>query len=761
MVQLFEEQAKKTPKNIAVVYEAAELNYRELDERSNQLAHYLQKEWQVQPESIVAVYQERSLDLVISLLGILKAGAAYLPLDTKAPIQRINFMLKDSQAICLLSTKDLLDQAKTVDANTCIPVDQLDLSAYSIKPLKLQAKPTNLAYVIYTSGSTGQPKGVMIPHQGYTNVTVYYSQLFDLGFSTRCSQYSNLAFDASLCELMPPLISGSRLFIVPDKIKYDPGLLTQFFLDYKIDHVFLPTAMYQSASIKKLSNLTSLVVAGEKLITFFEEKCRVYNGYGPTECTVYSTIFPLSKGMKIYPIGKPIRNVQVYIVDKNFNPVPIGVSGELLIGGVGVARGYLNRPELTAEKFIANPFSDNPNDRVYRTGDLCRYLADGNIEYLGRIDFQVKIRGFRVELGEIESTLLSLSQVKAAVVLAHGEAEEKRLVAYLVPSALSLLTSETVADQQSEWITAVKASLKELLPEYMIPSYYVLLESLPLTANGKVDRKGLPDFDSDQREFKQYVAAKTATEKFLVTLWTELLGVKRIGINDNFFDLGGNSLLSIRLISKVNREMKAKVSIADVFRKPVLSEFARLLDCDESSVTFLKHYSIKSREKKYPLAFFFPAAMGGSEIYQEISTKLSNTFDCVGLDWMTELTHDHSTSLVELVKFYADAIFKNYSLKKDQEIVLFGWSLGGKFALQFAHLLEEKKYKKVKVILFDTQLNNKGNKYELPFDQKYLIKEELLLRGYENNYIKSLLKNYDLSINLDSENIKSTLSTKV
>lgn len=580
--QLFEEQVKRSPDAVAVVFEDEKLTYRELNEQSNQLAHYLIKHG-VGPEVLVGICMERSLDMIIGLLGILKAGGAYVPLDPTFPHDRLAFMLKDSKARILLTQECLLKELPPHDGDVVC----LDTAWETIEnepksnPIS-GALSENLVYVIYTSGSTGKPKGVAMQHHSLTNLLLWQQNNLKLSGSVKTLQLASLSFDVSFQEIFSTLCSGCILVLAPEELRRDSRSLIEYLNENSIERLYLPfVALQQLADVTEnhLSlppSLVEIITAGEQLqITphiaelFSKLKaCTLHNQYGPTESHVV-TAFTLMGSPDDWPllppIGRPIANTQIYLMDKHLQPVPVGVVGELYIGGTNLARCYLNRPGLTSNKFIPNPFGDEPEERLYKTGDLARYLPDGNIEFLGRIDHQVKIRGYRIELGEIEAVLCQHPAVSESVVVVQGQkADDKRLTVYVVTTS-----HKNLADSE------LQAYLRKRLPEYMIPSRVVFLDSIPLTPSGKIDRQGLPAPNRDIRiPADESAGPMTPKEKRIAQIWSELLGVDCVGPTDDFFLLGGHSLLAMRVISRVRDLFGVEISLRVFFEVPTVRRLA-------------------------------------------------------------------------------------------------------------------------------------------------------------------------------------------
>ncbi|MCA2655315.1 amino acid adenylation domain-containing protein [Microcystis sp. M061S2] len=572
--QLFEEQVERTPDNIAVVFEDQQLNYRELNARANQLAHYLQN-LGVGPDVLVGICVERSLEMMVGLLGILKAGGGYLPIDPEYPTERLLYILQDAQVRVLLTQKHLIaGLPKHQSELVCLDTDWSFITQAQESNPCCEVQPENLAYAIYTSGSTGEPKGVMIQHSSVVNLAhglhqaIYaHHQISPL----RVSINGSLAFDTSVKQIIQ-LIYGHSLNIVPEKVRFDGHAMLSYLRQQKIDVLdCTPSQLRLLISVGLLdsdNHHQSVLVGGEAIDESMwatlakAQNINFYNVYGPTECTVDTTICLITANLKPV-IGRPIANVQTYILDEYLQPVPVGVPGELHIGGAGLARGYLNCPELTNEKFISHPFHQTTESRLYKTGDLARYLPDGNIEYLGRIDNQVKIRGFRIELGEIEAVLSQHNYVETTCVTAREDSPGiKRLVAYIVPP-------KNVTPSTNE----LRQFLKARLPDYMIPTAFVTLETLPLTPNGKLDHRALPEPNLRGEIELNFVAPRNLEEEILATIWSQVLRVEPVGIYDNFFELGGDSILTIQIITRA-RKAGLELTPKQLFTHQSIAELA-------------------------------------------------------------------------------------------------------------------------------------------------------------------------------------------
>jgi amino acid adenylation domain-containing protein len=575
--QMFERQVERTPDAIALVCEGAYITYRELNYEASRLAHYL-RGLGVGPEVLVGLCVKRSLEMAVGVLAILKAGGAYLPLDPAYPKDRLTFMLEDAKLSVLLTQKPLHNRLPETGA-TVVYIDhdrELFKEQCRENPADL-ASDDNLVYVMYTSGSTGRPKGVSLSHRSLSNLTRWHTSSFVS--KSRTLQFASPSFDVSFYEMFATWVAGGTLFIAPDELRLDVPGLAAFLSDNRIEKVILPVVVLQQLaeehSFRKqpLMSLREVITTGEQLqitrpvVKFFNafSHCSLHNHYGPSEShvvTSYSLTGPPNSWPAYPAIGKPVANSQMYLLDQRLNPVPLGTMGELCIGGVPLARGYLNRPDLTAERFIPDQFSQQPGRRLYKTGDLVRYLEDGNIVFLGRADHQVKIRGFRVELGEVESVLDQHPAVREAVVVTREDIPgNKRLVVYAAAER-----GQKVAPDD------LSAYLRERLPDHMVPSAYVIMEKLPLTANGKVDRAALAStYGPAIAQAEELIPARTPAEELVARVWREALGVERLGINSNFFRLGGHSLLATRIILRLREVFCIEVPVRIMFENPTIS----------------------------------------------------------------------------------------------------------------------------------------------------------------------------------------------
>lgn len=631
--ELFEQQVKRTPDVPAVMFGSATLSYRELNARANVLANSLRARG-IGPDSVVGISIERSFEMVVSVLAALKAGAAYLPLDPAYPHERLQFMLKDSRAAILLTQRKL----QNVFADAATPVLCLDDNgacggpggpANCENPENLTT-PENLSYLIYTSGSTGKPKGVAMVHRALLNLIDWQLKESRLGAGARTLQFTSLSFDVSFQEIFSTWCSGGTLMLIPSELRLSPRELWNFIARQNIARIFLPfVALQQLADAAAFEGTTApalreIITAGEqlqvtpKLRELFARhpEATLHNHYGPSETHVV-TALTLQGDPQRWPalpsIGRPIQNTQIYLLDKNLEPAPIGLPGELYIGGVALARGYFERPGVTAEKFVPDPFDDEPGARLYKTGDLARYLADGEIEFLGRIDHQVKIRGYRVELGEIEAALNKQQGVQEAVVVARElSPDQKQLVAYVVAQAGAEISA-----------AVLRPAIREHLPEYMVPGAFVFLDKLPLTPSGKVDRKSLPAPEEipaspvpDAKE-KPWLPVQFQ----LVQIWEEILGVKPVGIRDNFFDLGGHSLLAVKMMDRVEEVIGKKLPVASLFADATITHLADLI-LNEQPPSSAPVIELQTQGHRLPVYFLHGDIIGGGFYARDISRLL-------------------------------------------------------------------------------------------------------------------------------------------
>lgn len=578
--QLIEAQVRRTPEAIALVCEDERISYRELDKKANQLAHYLQQHG-VGPEVLVGIFMERSLEMVIALLAVLKAGGAYLPLDRAYPQQRLEFMIEDARAKIILTQQRMSQDVPGLPVSLiCVDTEWEDIARESEQAPTSEVTAINSAYVIYTSGSTGQPKGAQIEHRGLINYLTWAMGAYESAHAGTFPLYSSLAFDLTVTSLYLPLLTGNTLFILSPHLSGVDLIAALARVHTFQSAKFTPAHLELLIQDAKqhgpgMHALRHVIVGGEALpvelvkswFAYYPQTI-LYNEYGPTETTVGCIMQKITSSetfcdWQTIPIGHPIANTRIFILDGEKQMVPIGVKGEIYIGGAGVARGYLHRPELTAERFLELPFS--PGERVYRTGDIGLYRDDGVIEYYGRTDQQIKIRGFRIELGEIEAALRVHSAIRECVVIAQEEKlQGKRLIAYIVPE-----------QEQSLSVSDMRPFLLKSLPDFMVPAAFIILKTLPLTAHGKIDRSALPapEQEASTRE-EVFAGPRTPTEEVLTSIWLEVLHIKRIGIHDNFFAAGGHSLLAMQITSRIHEKFQVEIPLRSLFEAPTIAELS-------------------------------------------------------------------------------------------------------------------------------------------------------------------------------------------
>ncbi len=691
--RLFERQVAESGSAIALVCQEQKLTYGELNERANRLANYLLASG-VKSGALVGIALDRSIETIVAMLGILKAGGAYLPLDLSYPAERLAFMLEQANVSVLLTKTTVRDRLPAHSARTI----DLDTDWDEIA----QASPTNphrvgqaedLAYVMYTSGSTGQPKGVCIPHRGVVRL-VKETNYLDFSPSQVWLQLAPIAFDASTLEIWGSLLNGAKLVLFPGE-KPSLSELGQTIARHQITTLWLTAGLFHlmvDERIEDLQPLRQLIAGGDVLSVAHVRKvlstlpdCQLINGYGPTENTTFTCCYPINslEGLSSVPIGRPISNTQVYVLDADRQPVPIGIPGELYIGGDGLARGYLvgaasakpNRADLTLEKFVANPFA--PAERLYRTGDLVRYLADGQLEFLGRIDTQVKIRGFRIELGEIDAVLAQHPAVREVRTIDREDRPgDKRLVAYLVIDRAAPTTD-------IDW----RSFLQSKLPDYLIPSAFVIIETLPLTANGKVDRRALPMPEYDrQADADILVAARDEIEQQLTEIWERILDVRPIGIRDNFFELGGHSLMAVRLFVEVEKIWGRNLPLATLFQAQTIESLAKVLRKKEWVAPWSSLVTIQPHGSKTPIFCFHP--IGGNVLeYYPLADYLGQDrpiygLQCQGLDGKQPLLN----SIEEMASHYVKEIL---TVQPHGPYLLIGYSFGGLLVYEAAQQLSK------------------------------------------------------------------------
>jgi amino acid adenylation domain-containing protein len=711
--QLFEAQAERTPDAIAVCFEAKELTYEQLNGRANQLARHLRMQG-VGPEVPVGIYIGHSLDAIVGLLGVLKAGGVYTPMDPAYPKNRIALMIDNAEVAVLLTETGLRVGLPERDTKViCLDSDWSTIAQESAENPICLTKPENLAYLIFTSGSTGEPKGVLVSHSSTAEHCLNIQRHYELTSNDKVLQFASLSFDVSLEQILPTLLAGATLNI----IRTDAWDITEFhqrIAQAELTVLNLPTSYWNelARTWADLAELTPriqprlFVVGGDTMLPEFLDlwqrsplsAVRLLNAYGPTETTITATVFDTCAESHVHskrhrvPIGRPLHNREIHILNKYGNAVPVGIHGELYIGGAGVARGYLKRPDLTVERFIPNPFSSDAGARLYKTGDMARYLPDGNIEFLGRLDHQVKIRGFRIELGEIETVLRQHPAVREAIVAAREDGSgEQHLVAYVVAQGNPLVSN-----------TELRGFLKEKLPDYMVPAIFEALDKLPLMPNGKVDRGALPEPRRTRSEGRNgFVAPRNALELQLSNLWEEVLGIRPVGVKDNFFELGGHSLAAVRLFALIEKRLGKKVPLAILFQGATVEHLASILRQHTKETAPACLVPIQPNGKRSPLFLIHPA--GGHVFpYVHLANSLGPDQPCYGLQAKgLEEGQEPQTRIEEMAAFYIDAM---RSVQAEGPYFLGGWSMGGVVAFEMAQQLRAQGQRTALLALLDTRI---------------------------------------------------------
>jgi amino acid adenylation domain-containing protein len=699
--QRFEAQVEQTPTAIAIQATDQTLTYAILEQRANQLAHYLQQRG-IGPNQRVGICLERNSWLLVGLLGVLKTGAAYVPLDPSFPIDRLNMMVEDSQISLLISQSTI---ARSFGHN--LPHLDLDLdwpkianqATTSLTPI-LPLDPTAIAYVIYTSGSTGRPKGVEVTHRGVVNFLTAMQQTPGISAQDVLLSVTTLSFDIAVLELFLPLTVGAKVVIAERSMAID-GVQLRHLLEQSGATIMQATpatwrlllaANWQgNPHLKLLCGGEALSLDIAKALT--QRSGSLWNLYGPTETTIWSLLEEIPRDPMEITIGYPIANTQTYVVNEALQPVPIGIPGELLIGGDGVAQGYWQRPDLTTERFIANPFSAQPTtaDRLYRTGDLVRYQADGRLEFLGRIDQQIKLRGFRIELGEIETLLIQHPSIKAAVVVVKSTEDGDCLVAYLIPAVTSMATN---LDH-----VALRQFLRQKLPQYMLPTHLVMLDQFPLTPNGKIDHRALPQpSPADIQSVAIYVAPRNQLEQQLADIWAEVLKLAQIGIHDNFFEIGGHSLLVIKIVSQMERKMRQSIPVNQMFQTPTIASMAQTLTHRSIEPSSGCVVLLKPGRQDAPL--FLVHAVGTSILFYQPLAQLLQSDRAIYVI-QPALLHDPQLpieNLETLAQYYLQQIKQ---IQPQGPYYLGGASFGGCVVYEMAYQLEAAGEAVGRLILFD------------------------------------------------------------
>ncbi|MDZ8135372.1 MAG: amino acid adenylation domain-containing protein [Nostoc sp. DedQUE04] len=719
--QLFEQQVELTPDSLALISLSEKLSYCQLNHRVNQLAHYLQKQG-ITKETLIALCLERSIDIVIGILAILKVGGAYLPLDPSYPVERLNFMLSDSQASVLITKQEILEKLSLSSAKTvCLDIHKDEIAQESSEnPINISAS-DKLAYIIYTSGSTGIPKGVLGTHRGTVNGLHWLWKTYPFTPGEVCCQKTAISFVDSVWEIFAPLLQGIPTVIISNATLLDPQLFIETLVDRQVSRIILVPSLLRllinnySHLVKKLSQLKLWITSGETLSINLAKSFRelipfakLINLYGSSEVSANATYYDtslLEDQASSVPIGRPIDNTQTYVLNRDLQLTPRGVIAELYIGGDGLAKGYLHRPELTQERFIDNPFV--PRTKLYKTGDFVRYLHDGSLEYLGRQDEQVKIRGFRVELGEIAAAIAQHPDVQESIVIANDDAQEnQRLIAYVVTN-------------QQDIATQLLAYLQHQLPNYMLPSAFVVLDKFPLTPNGKVDKHSLPiDEVIRPTTIQSFVAPRNFTELSLVKLWENLLNTNPIGVTDNFFELGGHSFLAVRLMAQIHDIFEHNLPLSTLFENPTIEKLANIVSQPFRQSSNSPLVAINSSGSKIPF-FCIHGAGGGISHYFNLSRRLGEDYQFYALEDTLEQDKPEIISVEETATRYLQEIHK---VQPNGPYLLGGHCYGGVLAFEMAQQLQKKGQTVSLLVIIDAILSETPIESTDDDDAKFLLR---------------------------------------
>jgi amino acid adenylation domain-containing protein len=719
--QLFEQQVERTPDSLALISQSEELTYHQLNHRVNQLAHYLQKQG-ITKETLVAICLERDLDMVVGILGVLKAGGAYIPLDPSYPVERLIFMVSDSQASLLITQQEILEKLSLSSAKTvCLDIHKDEIAQESSEnPINISSS-DNLAYIIYTSGSTGTPKGVLGTHRGTVNGLHWLWKTYPFTLGEVCCQKTAISFVDSVWEIFAPLLRGIPTVIISNATVIDPQLFIETLAHHKVTRIILVPSLLRllldnySHLTKKLSQLKLWITSGEalsvKLVQTLRELipfAKLINLYGSSEVSANATYYDTSLFQvqaNSVLIGRPIDNTQVYVLNRDLQPTPIGVVGELYIGGDGLARGYLHRPELTQERFINNPFISG--NKLYKTGDLVRYLKDGNLEYFGRHDEQVKIRGFRVELGEIATAIAQHPEIQESVVIASNNAQEnQRLIAYIV------------TDKQ-DISTQLLPELQQKLPNYMLPSAFVIVDALPLTPNGKVDKRALQSNEITQQNInKSFVNPRNFTELALVKLWESLLNTSPIGVMDSFFELGGHSFLAVRLMAQIQDKFGHNLPLSTLFENPTIEKLATIVSQPFRQTSNSHLVAINSDGDKIPF-FCIHGAGGNISPYFNLSKRLGEDYPLYALEDTLEKDKPEIISVEETATRYLQEIRK---VQPNGPYLLGGHCYGGVLAFEIAQQLQKEGQTVGLLVVIDAILSETPIESTDDDDAKFLLR---------------------------------------
>jgi amino acid adenylation domain-containing protein len=728
--ELFERQVEQAPQAIALMFSDERLTYRELNSRANQLAHHLGK-MGIGPGVLVGIYMERSVHLVVALLGVLKAGAAYVPIDPTYPADRIAFMLNDANALVVLCQSKLAGTLPLSGLNVIFLDDPEWLTPATIANPSRIATDANLAYVMYTSGSTGRPKGVMISHRAIVNNILWMRSTFPMDARDRVLQKTEFSFDPSVWEVFLPLAVGAQLVIPRPSESQNPDDLLQLIVEQHITILnCIPSFLSMLLENPKIETCGALrhcfcggEVMSEELVErfFCTQTAELHNMYGPTEAAITSLFYSVPRcGLKgVIPIGRPVANTQAYILDRHREPVPVGVAGELYLGGTQLAEGYYNQPELTAERFLHGCVAGLGNALLFRTGDKVRWRSDGNIEFLGRIDHQVKFRGYRIELGEIEAALRSNPKVRDCVVVLHKDnAGHARLIAYV-----------TTRGTSPNLIGELRIHLKKKLPAYMVPGGFLLLDAFPTAPNGKVDRQALPLPEGRELEITANYPPRSPTEKELVSIWRNILECEDVGIRDDFFEMGGHSLAAVRLASAINRTFQLNIGVAYIFAMPTIEQLATAITAlprtGTGGATVVKLHEGTAD----PTIYFI-----GSYLFR-LAQLVGGQHSMFGIEatwpvaWREALEGNQTSAWPNMEQLVEPFVSTLVAQTRSSRCALVGYSFGGLIAFEIAHQLQMRGGKVELVILLDPRIHRTAW-HRLKNEWKYRVSTPQFLQAF-------------------------------
>ena len=706
--ELFEEQVLKTPNNFSIIFENKKLTYNELNKKTNKFGNYLRNKFSIKSNDLISIFFEKSNEMIILILSILKSGGAYIPIDINFPNERINFILKDTKSKILITNSKFKNKFENNNENNEFKIIYYDLILNEIKKesnknLKIINKINDLCYIIYTSGTTGNPKGVMIEHKNLINLIFNYFEIYKLNLNEKFLQFSNYCFDVSVSEIFSSLLFGLELYIPNEELRKNIDELINFINKNKISILSLTPSVLKLFPKKKLNFLKKIIIGGEscdfETMNFWVNNVEeFYNSYGPTETTVCSNNCLWNSNKSLNNIGKTLFNYKSYILDTNLNQVPIGIKGELYIGEKGVGRGYLNNEKLTNEKFIENPFNfenKKNNKIIYKTGDICRFLDNGEIEFFGRIDNQIKLRGLRIEIDEIENIIKKNKNVLDSVILLReDEINEKYLACYVI-----------LKNKKTEIKEILKKEILKILPLYMLPKTFTFLKNFPLNSSGKINKKLFPEpnLNTDLFLINEYIEPKNEIEKKLILIWKEILHIEKIGINNNFFDLGGNSLLIMKLLDKINIEFNIKINFNDFYNNQNIEDLSKIIENKNlkiennlfnfENIIFFNNEKINLKENKKPILFLIHDITGNSTTFYEKLSKYLNKFLICSIINPNLIENEKNkknfNSIKEISNNYLNLIEKIN--KNNNFFYLGGYSIGGIISIEISKILEKKK----------------------------------------------------------------------